>query len=218
MNGGSYSIALWSAGGAGADGHGLLYFAGSPSSWSLATIDATCCATGGPSLRLNAGGLARVAYPDGSMGSPTGLRFAKRSPAGSWSIENVDSHPSEWPELAYNEDNKPVIVYVHKGIGTFVTTSGPSGWTHSQVGHGYVDPPDIALWGSGISGNSAIIVGKSGVIAIYTASTSVAYHYNLVATGNDSNGEIEQYGGKLRVIFNRSSGGTGDGIYYTKEN
>jgi hypothetical protein len=32
------------------------------------------------------------------------------------------------------------------------------------------------------------------------------------------NPEGEQHNGKLRVIFNRSTGGTGDGMYYTKEN
>lgn len=213
VSGGTYSLAFWTKG----VGGGLRYLTNTGGPWSLATVDATCCASGGPSLRLNAGGLARIAYPDGSTGSPRRLRFAKRSPAGSWSIENLDNHASEWPELVYNEDNKPVIVYLQEGVGTFVTTNSPSGWHHSQVGSGYLDAPDIALWGSGVAANSAIIVGKSGIIAIYAASTSFGFNYNLVTTGNDFNGEIEQYGGKLRVIFNRASGGTGDGIYYTKE-
>lgn len=212
VSGGMYSMAFWAKGAGG----GLFYLTGSPFSWSMHTIDGTCCASGGPSLRLTAGGLARVAYPDGSTGSPTGLKLAKRSAGGVWSIETVDSQPSEWPELVINGDAKLVIAYLHKGVGTFVTAHSAGGWHHSLVGNGYLYPPDIAVWGQGVTSATAVIVGKNGIITIYT-SGDIAQHFDLVHTGMDANGEIEQHNGKLQVIFNRASGGTGDGIYYTKE-
>ncbi len=211
VHGGTYSIAFWTKGAGG----GLQYLTNSGGPWSLSTIDATCCASGGPSLRMTMGGLARVAYPDGSTASGTGLKLAERSVGGAWSIRTVDSASSEWPELVINGDAKLVIAYLHKGVGTYVAGRTGGAWGHSQVGNGYLYPPDIAVWGSGVTSSTAIIVGKSGIITIYT-SGDIASHFDLVHTGNDSNGEIEQHGGVLQVIFNRASGGTGDGIYYTQ--
>ncbi len=97
VHAGAYSLAFWTKGAGG--GLQCLSNAGGP--WSLSTIDATCCANGGPSLRMTAGGQARVAYPDGSTSVPTGLKLAKRSAAGVWTIETVDSHPSEWAEMVF---------------------------------------------------------------------------------------------------------------------
>jgi hypothetical protein len=213
VSGGTYSLAFWTKGAGG----GLKYLTNAGGPWSLSTIDVTCCAVGGPSLRLTAGGLARVAYPDGSTSSGTGLNLAKRSAGGVWSVDTVDFHSSQWPRLVINGDAKLVVVYLRKGVGTYVAAQSAGTWGQSLVGTGYLYPPDIAVWGSGVTASTAIIVGKLGILTIYT-SGDIATHYDLVHTGMDSNGEIEQHGGKLRVIFNRSSGGTGDGIYYTKEN
>ncbi len=79
-----------------------------------------------------------------------------------------------------------MIAYLRKGVGTYVAAHNPGGWGHSPVGNGYLYPPDIAVWGHGVTSSTAIIVGKNGIITIYTTG-DIAQHYDLVHTGSDTN-------------------------------
>jgi len=206
---GKWSIAFHQAG----SQHRLVYLTNAGGSWSSQTVDSSCC-HGSLSLRLDSSGRPRIAYSDGSPMTSTGLKYALRTTGGTWSFQTIDTHQVDSPSLVFDPNQRPVIAYTRISQGTWYAARGASSWSVSQVNSQFLTPADVAL---DAFGSPSIVTGNNGNIQYWTQSGSGWVDTVLTFTHEDSIPEIEKYQGKSKVIFNRESGGTGDGIYFMKQ-
>jgi len=205
---GRWAIAFHQAG----SHHRLVYINNLGGTWQSETVDGTCC-HGTLSLRLDSAGNPRIAYSDGGPQTSTGLKYAARSGAGTWAFQTVDTRQVDTPTLVLDSNQKPHIVYVWISNGIWYAVRGAS-WTVSHVNNAFLNTPDMAL---DASGHASIVTGNNGEITYVTNSGTGWASTQLTFTHTDSQPEIETYQGKSKVIFNRESGGSGDGIYFMKQ-
>jgi hypothetical protein len=191
--------------------HRLMFLSNLSGSWHSQIVDSTCC-HGSLSLRLTDTGLARLAYSDGSPGTSTGLKFAARSASGHWTFQTADTHPVESPSMVLDSNQDPHIIYVRISQGTWLALGG-SPWTHIHINGASLNAPDMAL---DAFGGPQIVTGNNGVITYTTNSGTHWVSTQLTFTHTDFDPEIEFHNGS-RIVFNRESGGTGDGIYFLKQ-
>jgi hypothetical protein len=208
IHNGRWAIAFSQAG----SDHRLTFLSNLSGSWHSETVDSTCC-HGSLSLRLTDTGLARLAYSDGSPGTSTGLKVAARNATGHWSFHAVDTHPVDSPSLVLDSNQDSHVVYVRINQGTWYAVSGGSSWADIHINGASLNAPDIAL---DAFGGPHIVTGNNGVITYTTNSGTAWVATQLTFTHTDFDPEIEFHNGS-RVIFNRESGGTGDGIYFMKQ-
>ncbi len=208
VHSGRWAIAFHQAG----PDHRLVFLSNLSGSWHSQIVDGTCC-HGSISLRLTDGGLPRLAYSDGSPATSTGLKYAARNASGQWSIRTVDTHQVDSPTLVLDSNQRPHVVYVRINKGTWYAVSGGGTWTNIHINGASLNAPDVAL---DAFGGPHIVTGNNGVITYTTNSGTGWVGTQLTFTHTDGDPEIEFHNGS-RVIFNRESGGTGDGIDFMKQ-
>ena len=192
--------------------HKLLYATDLGGSWTQTVVAGPCC-TDAPVLRFGAGKPA-IAWAARTSGEAGILKYSTPV-TGSWVTEVVDTRASRAPSMAM-ASGVPFIVYVRNGVGTYFATPSQSGWSHFNVGSGDQVKPDIAVTG----GVGLIVEGDGRHIFLHildASGTTMTLTDGHTAGANDFDPEIVTHGGKAQVIFNRASGGTGDGIFYMRQ-
>lgn len=190
----------------------LVYQSNASGAWQSHTVEAGCCA-GPPSLRLTSTGLPRIAWARLQSGVARSLRFASRSSGGTWTLQTPDSSASGNPTLVLGDTNDPWIIYVQHVGGTYYAHRGATGssWSLNLLNSTAHLRPDMAVY----HGADYFVYGNPQTLYYANGSGGIIFGNVMTSTGHDSNPEIEQFGGGVRVIFNRASGTTADGIYFT---
>jgi hypothetical protein len=192
--------------------HKLIYATDRGGSWAQTVLESACC-TNAPTLRFG-GGKPAIAWVTRTSGVAGKLMYTTPG-AAEWVTEVVDSRASRAPSLAMSS-GIPFIVYVRNGVGTYFASPSQGGWGHSNVGSGDQVKPDIA-----VSKTAGLIVegdGRRILLHILDASGSAMALTDPRASGaNDFDPEIGTHDGKAQVIFNRASGGSGDGLFYMRQ-
>ncbi|MEA2623067.1 MAG: hypothetical protein QOH61_1977 [Chloroflexota bacterium] len=181
--------------------------------WAAETLDGTCC--GGPSAIMMADDLLTfcAAYPDGSPSSPGGLRTACRSTGGgAWSHDTIDGHPTASVSGVWTDVIR--VVFDRIGWGTYYARMQNAAWPKRFISddHGR---PDLARYANGNWG--VVTTRSSGNIRFTLLEPTAISHQQVTSSMSDFAPEIVVVNGKARVIFNHAEGGTGDGIYVTKQ-
>jgi hypothetical protein len=186
-------------------GHSLLYRRVTDSGTVGSTITAASCCAGTASIDLDAGH-PHVLYSERHGAGYTGrLRYAFRI-GSAWHTQTIDSHRTRDPEIRIDQGTfEPVYVYVRPASGTWLRAGGVGGFGPVQIAPGYFDPPDVA-GRFAVAGNDTRIK----LVRIYADPPSAI----ILAAGFDP--EIEVGNGQPRVVFNRASGTTNDGIFFTR--
>jgi hypothetical protein len=189
----------------------LIYTSNASGTWQSHVVEAGCCA-GAPSLRLTTTGLARIAYARLQGGVARALRFASRNASGAWSLQTIDASASGDPTVAMGEHDDIYVIYVRHLGGTYWAWRGATGssWTLNATNSAAHMKPDMEAYGA----NLWLVFGTSQTLYFTYSSSGIFAGYTLSTTHKDSNPEFASN----RIIFNRASGTSGDGIYYTKQN
>lgn len=186
----------------------LMYQSNSSGTWKSHVVEAGCCA-GAPSLRLTTTGLPRIAYARLQGGVARALRLALRNAAGSWSLHTVDASASSDPTMALGQHDEVYVIYVRHLGGTYWAYGGVTGsnWTYNQLNSAAHMKPDMEVYYA----NLYFVYGTPQTLYYTYSSSGIFAGYVLSNTHKDSNPE---YAGN-RIIFNRASGTSGDGIFFT---
>ena len=186
----------------------LMYQSNSSGSWLSHTVEAGCCA-GAPSLRLTTTGLPRIAYSRLQSGVARALRFASRDAGGAWTLQRIDASASSDPTLVLGQSDDPYVIYVRHLGGTYWAYRGATGssWSLHMLNTAAHMRPDMEVYYA----NLYFVYGTSQTLYYTYSSSGIFAGYVLSNTHHDSNPEFEG----SRIIFNRASGTSGDGIYFT---
>jgi heat shock protein HslJ len=192
--------------------HKLIFASDQGGSWAQTIVAAPCC-TDGPVLRYSSG-KPSIAWVTRTSGEAGKLQYSTPV-TGSWVTEVVDSRASRAPALALSS-GVPFIVYVRNGVGTVLASPSQSGWGHNNVGSGDQVKPSITVTGG--VGLIAEGDGRRILLHILDASGTTMVLTDPRSLGaSDYDPEIVTKNAKAQVIFNRTSGGSGDGIFYMRQ-
>jgi hypothetical protein len=179
--------------------------------WVNESVDGTCC-SGPPALDLTADGKPRIAYPDGSSASPTGLAQSSRG-SGGWSRMTVATYRVKSVAFDVDTGGSSHIAFVRPGGGTWYATRSTAAWGFRQLDPSLSGPPDL----SSHSGSTAFVFGKTGKIRYATLSGGIIWAQDFTTTKGDRKPHIVRNGGKPVVTFARANGGSTDGVLFTRE-
>jgi hypothetical protein len=193
-------------------GGSLMYQSDASSSWQSHTVEVGCCA-GAPSMRLTTAGQPRIAYSRLQHGVAGALRFASRNAGGGWTLQTADTASSSSPTLVLGDANDPWIVYVRHLGGTYFAHRNAYGsnWGQTQLNSSAHVRPDMAVYHAAVY----FVYGTPKTLYYSNGSGGIIFGQVMTNTHHDSSPEIELVGGGVRVVFNRASGTSADGIVFT---
>jgi hypothetical protein len=190
----------------------LKYRSNLSGTWITQTVASSVCCSSAPSLRLD-NTQPMIAWSKRGATGAGRLMFSLYG-AGHWQTQTADANATYDPTLVL-DGSTPEIVYVRPNGGTYVAIGGPGPWAHHGYGSSYIDRPDMAVG----SGSALFIVEGNGqrlrLVKVSSSALGSPTYATLTSTGNDFAPEIELYGDHPRVVFDRASRTTNDGIYFT---
>jgi hypothetical protein len=193
-------------------GRSLHVLSNESGSWDDQTVVAGGCCSGEPSIALGSNEVYVAWARRKAGGTPGPLRFSVASTqGGAWTTDTIDPHPSRTPSLV-TRNGVPFVAYVRTD-DTWAATPAQAGWGRVLVAAGFDQAPDLAIKDAG---TAKVVVGDASGLRLATTDFGSVSSVELTGVAGDFAPEIGLHGARPRVIFNRASGTTHDGIFFTQ--